>query len=386
MLHALFRGGLSPRSFRTFALVLAQVVTLGLGAAGAIAWQNSTAPVPLAQEAVVQGQSDPACLPAVAGELSVADIAEQANPAVVTITNLVVAGAEGEAQNDDAPVGTGEENLPIGTGSGFIIDASGIVVTNSHVVVGADELRVRFFDGTSVRATVVGQDDPNLLDVAVIQLDLSDGTVVPGVLTLGDSDTIRPGDQVVAIGSALGEFTNTVTAGMVNAVGRSLQGYGLSSLIQHDAEIWRGNSGGPLLNLRGEVIGVNSAGLSSNQMTATSPADIAFAISSNAVQDIVDEVLATGTVARPYLGIVGQNGPTGHQITAVEDGTPAADAGLQAGDIIVAVNGQALTDETSLLELLFNYRPGDTVTLGIVRNGETISVDLVLGTRPSLSQ
>jgi 2-alkenal reductase len=366
------------------ALVLTQVITLGLGAAGAVAWQNNTAPAPQVQDTVIQTQADPNCLPAVAGAMSVADIAEMANPAVVTITNL--AAVDGPTTPEVAADPSGEEALPVGTGSGFIIDAAGIVVTNSHVVFGADELEVRFFDGTRVSGTVVGLDDPNLLDVAVVQLDLSDGTVVPGVLTLGDSDAIRPGDQVVAIGSALGEFTNTVTDGMVNAVGRSLGGYGLNSLIQHDAEIWRGNSGGPLLNMQGEVIGVNSAGLSGNQMSATAPADMAFAISSNAVRAIVDEMLETGTVARPYLGIIGGPVPNGHEVASVEAGTPAADAGLLEGDIITAVNGEVIDAETSLLDVLFGHRPGDTITLTVLRDGETLSLDLVLGTRPLLTQ
>lgn len=388
MFRPLFGGGFR---LRPVALVLTQVITLGLGAAGAVAWQNSTAPAPQAQDTVIQRQADPNCLPAVAGEMSVADIAEMANPAVVTITNLAAMDGEGMPVAAPDPSGEealpgGEEALPVGTGSGFIIDAAGIVVTNSHVVFGADELEVRFFDGTRVSGTVVGLDDPNLLDVAVVQLDLSDGTVVPGVLTLGDSDAIRPGDSVVAIGSALGEFTNTVTDGMVNAVGRSLGSYGLNSMIQHDAEIWRGNSGGPLLNMQGEVIGVNSAGLSGNQMSATAPADIAFAISSNAVQSIVDEVLATGTVARPYLGIIGGQSPNGHEVASVEPGTPAAEAGLLEGDIITAVNGEVLDAETFLLDVVFGHRPGDTITLTVLRNGETLSLDLVLGTRPLLTQ
>jgi 2-alkenal reductase len=393
MLHGLFGGDFSLRSFRTFALVLVQFVTLGLGAAGAIAWQNSTAPAPVPlTQAAAQAQTAPECLPAVAGQLSVAEIAELANPAVVTITNLAAmaeqAGSQEVAQAETAEesVPQAENVLPVGTGSGFIIDESGIVVTNSHVVFGADELEVRFFDGTTVPGTVVGLDDPDLLDVAVVQLELPAGTTVPGVLTLGDSAAVRSGDRVVAIGSALGEFTNTVTEGMVNAVSRSLGTYGLSSLIQHDAEIWRGNSGGPLLNMQGEVVGVNSAGLSSNEMSATSAADIAFAISSNAVQAIVDEVLATGTVARPYLGIVGQPVANGHEISVVEEGMPAAQAGLQAGDIIVAVNGQALDGETNLLELIFGFRPGDTVTLEILRDGAQQTIDLVLGTRPVNSQ
>ncbi|MBA2518455.1 MAG: trypsin-like peptidase domain-containing protein [Chloroflexia bacterium] len=383
MLHTLVAGGLNRRSLRTLTLVVAQVATLGLGAAGAVLWQNQSAdPAPMAQQTAQQdGTTDPACRPLAAGEMSVADIAERANPAVVTITNLVAAstGTPEQPEEDD-------EVFPLGTGSGFIIAASGLVVTNSHVVGGADELQVRFFDGTTVAATVLGQDDPNLLDVALVQLDLADGVAVPGVLALGDSDAIRPGERVVAIGSALGAFTNTVTEGMINAVGRSLGQYGIDSLIQHDAEIWRGNSGGPLLNLRGEVIGVNSAGLSENQMSATSPADIAFAISSNAVQGIIDEVLATGTVARPYVGIIGQDMATGHEIASVEPGTPAAAAGLQAGDIIVAVDGEALGGEVSLLELLFAHRPGDIVTLEIVRDGATEMIDVTLGTRPILSQ
>lgn len=377
MLHSVVAGAFRGRSLRTLALIVAQVATLGLGAAGAVLWQNSTLPAPAAQSAILQDTTtDADCRPLATGELSVADIAELANPAVVTITNFI----------SDSQTAETDDVLPLGTGSGFIIDASGLVVTNSHVVGGADELRVRFFDGTTVAGTVVGQDDPDLLDVALVQLDLADGAAVPGVLALGDSDAIRPGDRVVAIGSALGEFTNTVTEGMVNAVGRSLGNYGVSSLIQHDAEIWRGNSGGPLLNLQGEVVGVNSAGLSGNEMSATSPADIAFAISSNAVRGVIDELLATGTVVRPYIGIRGITVPAGHQIELVEPGTPAADAGLLAGDVIVAVNGEPLEDESSLLELLFAYGPGDTVTLEVVRDGATEMIELTLGTRPVLSQ
>ena len=373
MLQRLVRADSLPRSLRTLALVGAQVTTLGLGAAGVVAWQTATEPA--------TAQTTPeACVPA-AGELSVADIAERANPAVVTIRNLATIDEQsplGEEASDDP--------VAIGSGSGFIIADSGLVITNSHVVLGAEDLEVRFFDGTTVRGTVVGQDDPNLLDVALVQLDLPAGTTVPGVLAFGDSDAVRPGDQVVAIGSSLGEFTNTVTEGMVNAVGRSLGGYGLRSLIQHDAEIWRGNSGGPLLNMQGEVIGVNSAGLSDNQMSVTAPADIAFAISSNAVQSIIDQIETTGGVARPFMGITGAPVEDGHEITEVEPNTPASTAGLRPGDVIVAVNGVALTDEVGLLDTLFEYQPGDTITLEVERNGATETIELTLGTRPTTSQ
>jgi len=264
-----------------------------------------------------------------AEDLSVADVAERVNPAVVTLTNLQngggaeaipgisgipgigdIPGMPADPGQGDAPGGA----MPVGTGSGFIVDEAGHVVTNAHVVDGSDKLSAMFEDGTKVDATLVGKDD--LLDIAVVQLDLPAGKDVPGVACFGDTDTLRPGDQVVAIGSALGEFTNTVTEGTVNAKGRDLDGYGMNSLIQHDAEIWHGNSGGPLLNLKGEVVGVNAAGISSDQM-GTAPADIAFAIDGNAAKDVVSQLIEHGSVDRPFLGIQGQPLPLGHMVDDV---------------------------------------------------------------------
>lgn len=295
-------------------------------------------------------------------DLTIADVAERANPAVVTITSS-------------------SQGFGVGTGSGFIIDDAGHVVTNNHVVQGADELSVQFLDGTEVPATVVGRDD--VQDLAVIQLDLGEGVAVPGTLAFGDSAAIRPGDRVVAIGSALGEFTNTVSEGTVGAVERVLGG--LPNLIQHDSEIWHGNSGGPLLSLQGEVIGVNVAGVESgNGLSELAPASIGFAIESNTAREIVDELIANGIVARPFLGIVGAPVDNGYQIVTVEpaDG-PAAEAGLQEGDVILGVEGTSLTRREPFSSLLYEHDPGDTITLQIERAGSERAVEVTLGQRPA---
>lgn len=323
----------------------------------------------------------PSCTPP-AADMSVADVAAEANPAVVTITNL----QRGDSTQSIDIGGSSGGQLPIGgpqavgTGSGFIVDQEGHVVTNAHVVDGASQLQVAFEDGTEVDATVVGVDD--LLDVAVAQLDLSNGAKVPAVACFGDSEAVRPGDQVVAIGSALGEFTNTVTEGTVNAKGRSLGDYGLSSLIQHDAKIWHGNSGGPLLDLRGEVIGINAAGISGDTM-GTAPADMSFAIDGNAARKSVESIITDGTVNRPFLGIQGEALPLGQMVDDVVGGGPADQAGVLPGDIIVAIDGQSVTRSTSLLDLLLEKSAGDTVKVTLDRDGAEQTVGLTLGERPA---
>lgn len=388
MVQALvLRGSLGGRAVRTAALVGLHLVTLLLGAAGAGvlagdgapgAWLNRVVTGQASQESPATGTvpcGDVAAASGAAGssgDLSVADVAELVNPAVVTITNLQGGGF-------------GDQNMAVGAGSGFIIDGEGRVITNNHVVAGADELSVEFLDGTVVPATVVGGDE--LQDVAVIQLDLTDGVELPGIATLGDSNTVRPGDRVVAIGSALGEFTNTVTEGTVGAVDRSLGGYGLSNLIQHDAPIWRGNSGGPLINLRGEVIGINSAGLDDERSASDlAPAQLAFAIEIDAAREVADELIANGVVARPYLGIQGAPTSGGHLVDSVEADGPAAAAGLAAGDVIVAIDGQAINRQTSLLDLLMEREPGDTVTLTVERDGAEQTIQVVLGQRPAATE
>ena len=330
--------------------------------------------------------------------LSVADVADHLNPAVVTITNLQVGGGMDQmAPNGEMPGGsgggsgdgtisggtdTGSAPQPAAKGSGFIIDGEGHVVTNAHVVDGSDDLTVQFQDGTEAPAVLVGQDV--MLDIAVIDITMPEGKAVPGLACWGDSDAMRPGDEVVAIGSALGEFANTVTSGTLNAKGRSLDGYGMEHLLQHDAEIWHGNSGGPLLNLKGEVIGVNAAGVSSDQM-GTAPADISFAIDGNAARDIVVQLLEDGTVDRPFLGIQGTALPVGHEVAEVVADSPAAEAGISAGDVILAIDGTAVNRKNTLLDLLFTHEVGDTVTVTVDHNGEQQDLTLTLGTRPAES-
>ena len=271
--------------------------------------------------------------------------------------------------------------IPTSSGSGFIIDEDGHVVTNNHVVAGATEFEVELYDGTIVPATLVGGDA--FSDIAVLKLDLPDGTSVPGTLPLGDSDAVRVGDQVIAIGTPLGEYTNTISAGIVGARDRSLDtgaGYRLQDLIQHDAPVYQGNSGGPLLNAAGEVIGVNTA-KAANAFINAPDADIAFAISINAVKDVISDLIATGEVVRPYLGIEGRPLEEGHGVLQVAPDSPAADAGLERGDIITEIDGQPIDPEQPLANLLYAYEPGDVVALTVDRDGTETELTVTLDER-----
>jgi S1-C subfamily serine protease len=314
--------------------------------------------------------------------LSLADLVEAVNPAVVTVINQqTFSGFFGQDSQQTA-----------GTGTGFIINAEGYIVTNNHVVEGSEALQVIFQSGESVDATLVGTDP--ITDLAVIKVDVE----VPAVATMGDSTQLRPGDRVIAIGSALGDYTNTVTEGIVSALGRTLRagsgGAALENLIQHDAAINPGNSGGPLFNLNGEVVGVNTAvvRMAASGITAEG---LGFAIPTETVQHIVTSIIEEGGVTRPYLGIVYQQ-LTPRAATAqglpVENGVivtelaegPARDAGLQVNDIITHINGDEINLDHPLVNMLFRYAPGDTVTLTVYRpaTDETLEIDVTLGTRP----
>uniref|UniRef100_A0A831X8I0 PDZ domain-containing protein n=1 Tax=Thermorudis peleae TaxID=1382356 RepID=A0A831X8I0_9BACT len=315
--------------------------------------------------------------------VSVADIVERVSPAVVTVVNRQALGLGGLF---------GDENEPAGTGTGFIIDEQGHVITNNHVVEGAQEIEVLFSDGSKASAQLVGAD--RFSDLAVIKVD----PPVPGTLPLGDSDALRPGDRVIAIGSTLGDFTNTVTEGVVSGLGRQLEtpdGFNLENLIQHDASINPGNSGGPLLNLRGEVVGVNTAVV--RQAGFLPIEGLGFAIPSNTVRLIAEQLIQNGRVIRPYLGITYEpitprqalagDLPVDHGVlvTAVEPGSPADQAGVRNGDIITSLNGQAINGDHPLVNELFRYRPGDTVTVEVFRpsTGETLTLQVQLGERPA---
>lgn len=369
------RPGWSDRLKRMgAALSLALVLGLGVGVAG------DAGLLP----AGVSAQSQ-------ATNADIASVAAKANPGVVTILTMTevsqIQGPGGFQQlpgQNDLP-GQGDDQLvPLGSGSGFIIDEEGHVVTNNHVVANGTAFEVQFYDGTIASATLVGADP--FQDVAVLKLELEDGQSVPGVVSFGDSDAVQPGDQVIAIGTPFGEYDNTVTTGIINGVERGLDsggGYSLPNLIQHDAAIYPGNSGGPLLNAEGEVIGINVAKAYNQQMGMMIGEGFNFAIESNAAREIVEEIIANGSYDRSYLGIRGQASLEGVYVVGVEAGGPADTAGLQEGDLITGVQGVDGDDPNEALDtILFEKRPGDTVTLEIIRNGEPMTVDVTLDKRP----
>lgn len=321
-------------------------------------------------------------------------VAEAVNPTVVSITTTRFPTERDQAARDPfrgtpfegffgTPFGGPNQQPRQGLGSGAIIRSDGYIVTNNHVIEGADEVRVRFFDGTEKVGEVVGTDA--FADLAVIRVD---GNGLPA-LTYGDARQIRVGQWVLAVGSPLQQtLSNTVTAGIISALGRSQGINMIENFVQTDAAINPGNSGGPLVNLQGQLVGVNTA-----IMTRTGGFQgIGFAIPVDIVQSTVEQIIETGEVRRGYLGVffepVSQSLaraldiPAGAaQVSSVEDGGPAARAGLQAGDVIVAVEGEELRSHLELRAAIGTKRPGDRVRLDIVRDDRRQNVTVELGQR-----
>ena len=306
-------------------------------------------------------------------------------------------------------------DFPQGQGSGFVYDREGHIVTNFHVVQGAQQLEVTFADGTKAWAEVVGTDPGG--DLAVIKVDVSPEVLHP--LPLGDSDQLQVGQIVVAIGNPFG-LDQTMTWGIVSALGRSLRSlqaatqgsyFAMGDVIQTDAAINPGNSGGPLLNLRGEVVGVNQS-IRTNGMVMGEPtnAGIGFAVSSNLVRQVVPVLIAEGKYDYPFLGIsamddlplkaierLGLPESTGVYVVEVVPGSPADKAGLRGaeasenphlmpagGDLIVAIDGQPVRHFGDLIRYLTTrVRPGDTVTLTVLRGAERLDIPVTLTARPT---
>jgi 2-alkenal reductase len=273
------------------------------------------------------------------------------------------------------------------SGSGVFISSDGYILTNNHVIDGAQQIQVIFADGSQQDATLVGTDQYS--DLAVLKISGS----VPAVATLGNSDALNPGETVIAIGSPLGDFKNTVTVGVVSATGRSIDtgsGYSIDGLIQTDAAINQGNSGGPLVNLAGEVVAINTLIIRSSG-TGTVAEGLGFAIPINTARVISEQIIQKGYVSRPYLGINWQpitprvaaiyRLPVqyGVYITDVAYNSPAGQAGLQVGDIITGIDNTSLDDTHAYINTLFQYSAGDTVTLTIMRNGRETQVQVTLG-------
>ncbi|MEJ7839551.1 MAG: trypsin-like peptidase domain-containing protein [Thermomicrobiales bacterium] len=312
-------------------------------------------------------------------DLSAADVAELANPAVVTVYNLQTAQSEGILPGDDVD----EDPQAVGTGSGWIYSEDGYVITNAHVVEGSESVVVQFFDGSTADADVTGVDA--VQDVAVLKLSPDDGLEVPGVLAIGDSTALRPGEDVVAIGNPLGEYANSVTTGTIGGLNRSLAnevGGSVDNLLQHNADISSGNSGGPLLNMQAEFIGMNVAKIDSTGQQNVSISGLNFAIDGNTVVDRVEQIIANGEVVYPYLGVETAETIDGVQVMSVVPNGPAENAGLEEGDIITAVADEQLTPSLSLSQLLFQHNAGDTIDLTIDRDGETMTLSVTLGERP----
>jgi serine protease Do len=279
---------------------------------------------------------------------------------------------------------------PQASGSGVIISDDGYVITNNHVVENSQTLEVIYADGTKLPATLVGADSYS--DLAVLRVDGQ----VPATAELGDSSALQPGEPVIAIGSPLGDFKGTVTAGVVSALDRRLDvggGITMEGLIQTDAAINEGNSGGPLVNAMGQVIGINTAIVRGTGVTSTVAEGLGFAIPSDSVREVTAQLIQYGEVRRPYLGVdwvsitpriaAAYNFPVeyGAYLQELQRGGPADKAGLRSGDIITAIDDQAIDDANNMLTVLMRFDPGQQVTVTVVRDNQEMTLDVTLGSR-----
>ncbi len=324
--------------------------------------------IPEETEDEVEEQQD---LPEIEIENSLADVAEQALAAVVGVNKHLNVNRFGEQRLEE-----------VESGSGVIIDEEGYIITNQHVVDLADHLTV-IIPGLGIyEAELIGSD--TLTDLALLKIEET-GLVA---LQLGDSDQLRVGEKVLAIGNPFGYFQQTVTSGIISALERQVRfprSEYIYPFIQTDALVNPGNSGGPLINLNAEVIGINTA-----KIALVGVEGIGLAIPSNTVKRVMSDLLEHGRVIRPHLGVIiddwlqyGEVEPErGVIIVDVAPGSAADNAGLQAGDIIVSINGEDVFYLALLFDKLFSYYPGDTVTITYYREGIENEVTVVLGERP----
>ena len=375
-------------TFKRVLYVLLVVVVAGLSALGGAAAggygvyqavKNSAAlPAPLQAALPASSTSQTATLTLNATDIQTAitQAVQKVGPAVVTVVGTIPGQNTFFGSSGDQTV----------SGSGLFISNQGYILTNNHVVEGTQDVNIILADGTQQKATIVGTDPYS--DIAVLKTSGK----VPAVATLGNSDMLKPGETAIAIGSPLGDFKNTVTVGVVSATGRSIDtgnGYQIEGLIQTDAAINQGNSGGPLVDLAGAVIGINTL-IVRNTGSGTVAEGLGFSIPINTAQAVATQIIQNGYVAHPYLGISYQpitpdvaaayNLPVqwGVYVTRVALNSPAAQAGLQPGDMINQIGNVPLDATNSYLNTLFSYKPGDQITLSIVRNGQTFQAKVTL--------
>jgi putative serine protease PepD len=304
------------------------------------------------------------------------------SPGVVDITVTVASASSGGGLSPFTPGGSGSQQTQA-EGTGYVYDKSGNIITADHVVDGASKITVRFSDGTTASAKLVGTDAST--DTAVIKVDVAASKLTP--LALADSATVEPGEGVVAIGSPFG-YAESITAGIVSAVDRTIKapnGYSIANTIQTDAAINHGNSGGPLIDEAGRVIGTNVQIAVDDQAGGSANAGVGFAVPSNTVKSVVEDLIAGKTVQHAYLGVsVGdsQSG-AGAVVGTVRSGSPAADAGLKAKDVITAADGQPVADADALTAAVGEHKPGETLELTVKRGDSTLTIKVKLGTRPA---
>ena len=376
------------------------------------AWFQQTAVIetPIPSPQPEPDSREPSAIPAHISEVlilegNLANLYQRVNPGVVTIWMY------------ETLVTANDEIFPTGQGSGFVIDLEGHIVTNQHVIDGANEIEVDFPSGLKAWADLIGTDPDS--DLAVLKVDVPEEELVP--LQFGDSDEVLVGDFVVAIGNPFG-LSGTMTVGIVSAIGRTLESenpapnggrFAAGDIIQTDAAINPGNSGGPLINMRGEVIGVNRA-IRSESFTVRgniANSGVGFAIPINILRQVVPKIIETGSYDYPYLGIVSLNddlwnlkiiealglpsNATGAYITGIAPGGPAEEAGIRSGsqptsigipaggDLIIAIDGQPIRRFSELLSYIINHtQVNQVVILTVLREGAELDIPLTIGARP----
>lgn len=377
---------------------VAAIVLMGVSAfALAPAVQTTNSSEPAREMAVTQPvqRSTPPRMLENGAPFSFADLVERVSPAVVTITSETVETAAAGAEDLPAPFRDffnqfgqgGQSRTPhkaISAGSGFIIDRSGLIVTNNHVIENSRKITVKLPDGRSFEAKLIGTDP--LTDIALLKV--KSDKALPTV-EFGDDRQIRVGDWVVAVGNPFG-LSNSVTAGIVSSLGRDIGNGPYTDFIQIDAPINRGNSGGPTFDLRGQVIGMNSMIYSPSGGSV----GIGFAIPASIIHDVIAQLQAHGHVERGYLGVNIQSitpdiastlnisSPKGAIVAEVVAGGPAAKAGFQQGDVVIALNGRTVEDSRDLTRHIAALPAGTRATFTVSRNGEMRTISAQIGNRP----
>ena len=372
----------------TVCLTAAVAFLVGLIVAGSLVPTPATSNPKANRRSVRVAPSAAAIAPNV---VSFADIAERLNPAVVNI-DATSRGSERSRRRFGVPLPDSpdlferpydreREGPRKGAGTGFIIDPDGLILTNHHVIEGAERVIVRLTDGRSLRAERVGSDPDT--DIALIKVESAQPLAYA---TLGDSDTLRVGEWVVAIGNPLA-YEHTVTVGVVSYVGRKLFDQSLDNYIQTDAAINFGNSGGPLINARGDVIGINAA-------ISSRASNIGFAVPINQAKTILPQLREKGRVSRGYIGValkdvdadlqrsLGLRQASGALVQDVTSGSPGERAGVRTYDVVTAVDGKPVPNNDSLIREISARPPGSIATLSIVRDGRAMSIPIKLAERP----